>query len=183
MKKGQIYEGKIEKIEFPNKGILTYREEDRENKVIIKGTIPGQTVRFQLSKKRGGKCEGRLLEVVEKSFLEDREPLCPHFQECGGCFYQNMTYDTQLKLKGDMVKDILDSVCQDYVYEGILGSPMEIGYRNKMEFSFGDEYKEGPLALGLHKKGSFYDIVTTSACRIVNVDYNAILMTDRKSVV
>lgn len=175
MKKGQIYEGKIEKIEFPNKGILTYREEDRENKVTIKGTLPGQTVRFQLTKKRGGKCEGRLLEVVEKSFLEDREPLCPHFQECGGCFYQNMTYDNQLKLKGDMVKDILDGVCQDYVYEGILGSPVEIGYRNKMEFSFGDEYKGGPLALGLHKKGSFYDIVTVNECQIVHWDYNMIL--------
>lgn len=175
MKKGQIYEGKIEKIEFPNKGILTYREEDCESRVVIKGTLPEQRVRFQLSKKRKGKCEGRLLEVLEKSPLEDRESMCPHFTECGGCNYQNISYDMQLKLKGDMVKDILDSVCTDYLYEGILGSPMEIGYRNKMEFSFGDEYKEGPLALGLHKKGSFYDIVTVDECQIVHSDYNMIL--------
>ena len=175
MKKGQIYEGKIESIEFPNKGILTYREEEKETKVTVKGTLPGQTVRFLLSKKHGGKCEGRLLEVLENSPLENRESLCPHFEACGGCLYQNMDYDTQLKLKGDMVKDILDKVCDDYVYEGILGSPMEIGYRNKMEFSFGDEYKEGPLALGLHKKGSFYDIVTVKECQIVHPDYNMIL--------
>lgn len=175
LKKGQLYEGTIETIEFPNKGILTYKEEDREYKVVIKGTLPGQKVRFQLSKKHSGKCEGRLVEVLEPSELEDREPLCPHYEVCGGCSYQNMNYETQLKLKGDMVKYIIDQVCSDYEYEGILGSPMEVGYRNKMEFSFGDEYKDGPLALGLHKKGSFYDIVTVDECQIVQSDYNMIL--------
>jgi len=175
MKKGELYEGKIEKMEFPNKGIFTYRDKEQEIKVMVKGALPGQTVRFRLSKKRGGTCEGRLLEVLEKSPLEDRESLCPHFEECGGCALQNMSYDTQLKLKGDMVKNILDNVCGDYLYEGILGSPMEIGYRNKMEFSFGDEYKDGPLALGLHKKGGFYDIVTVDECQIVPSDYNAVL--------
>ena len=49
-----------------------------------------------------------------------------------------------------------------------------------MEFSFGDEFKDGPLALGLHKKGSFHDIITTSECRIVNEDYNNILDTTLK---
>ena len=42
---------------------------------------------------------------------------------------------------------------------GIKESPRKTGYRNKMEFSFGDEFKDGPLALGMHKRGSFYDIV------------------------
>ena len=49
--------------------------------------------------------------------------------------------------------------------------------RNKMEFSFGDEYKDGPLALGMHKRGSFYDLVTVSDCRIVDSDFRKILMT------
>ncbi len=175
MKKGELYEGKVEKMEFPNKGILTYKEGENESKVTVKGALPGQTVRFRLSKKHGERCEGRLLEVLEKSALEDRESLCPHFEECGGCSLQNMSYDTQLKLKGDMVKSILDDVCGEYLYEGISGSPMEIGYRNKMEFSFGDEYKDGPLALGLHKKGGFYDIVTVDQCQIVPSDYNIVL--------
>lgn len=181
MKKGQTYEGVIEKIEFPNKGTLTYKEENqetkeiRETKVMVKGTLPGQRVSFQLSKKRNGKCEGRLLDVLEHSELEDREILCPHGAQCGGCSYQTISYDNQLKLKGDMVKEIIDQVCDDYEYEGILGSPVEIGYRNKMEFSFGDAYKDGPLALGMHKKGSFYDIVTVEECQIVNSDYNMVL--------
>ena len=44
-----------------------------------------------------------------------------------------------------------------------------------MEFTFGDEVKDGPLALGMHKKGSFYDIVTVDGCRLVDDDYSAIL--------
>lgn len=176
MKKGQEYIGTIEKVEFPNKGLINYKEEDgRITKVVVKGGIQGQTVRFVLSKKRSGKSEGRILEVVNQSPMENRIPPCPHFEQCGGCTYQELDYDTQLKLKGEMVKSILDGVCSDYLFEGILGSPIEWGYRNKMEFSFGDEYKDGPLALGMHKKGSFHDIVTVNDCHIVNEDYNSIL--------
>ena len=70
---------------------------------------------------------------------------------------------------------MLDSVCQDYVFEGIKGSPIYEGYLNKMEFSFGDQFKDGPLALGMHKKNSFHDIVTVDNCKIVDRDYNIIL--------
>jgi tRNA/tmRNA/rRNA uracil-C5-methylase (TrmA/RlmC/RlmD family) len=86
-----------------------------------------------------------------------------------------MSYESQLDMKKDQVKRLLDQVCSDYTFEGILGSPVEWEYRNKMEFSFGDEYKNGPLALGLHKKGSFHDIITVDDCTIVDKDYNNIL--------
>lgn len=176
MKKGQEYIGTIEKVDFPNKGLINYIEEDgKATKVVVKGGIAGQKVRFMLSKKRSGKCEGRIMEVLEKSSLENRIPPCPHFESCGGCTYQQLEYDNQLALKSSMVKDIIDGVCDDYEFEGILGSPTEWAYRNKMEFSFGDEYKDGPLALGMHKKGSFHDIVSINDCRIVNEDYNTIL--------
>lgn len=176
MKKGQEYIGTIEKVDFPNKGTINYVNEDGTvTKVGVKGAILGQKVRFVISKKRSSKCEGRILEVIEKSPCENREAPCVHFETCGGCTYQEVDYDTQMKFKGDMIKGILDAVCDDYEFEGILGSPMEWAYRNKMEFSFGDEYKDGPLALGMHKKGSFHDIVTISDCHIVNDDYNAIL--------
>ena len=64
-------------------------------------------------------------------------------------------------------------------FEGILPSPREFGYRNKMEFSFGDEYKGGPLALGMHRRGSFYDIVSVTDCQIVDGDYRQILKLTR----
>lgn len=180
MKKGQEYIGTVESIVFPNKGIVNYEDEqNHENvKVIVKGTLPGQKIRFVVSKKRSGKCEGRLLEVIEKSELEDTVPSCPDFGLCGGCTYQNISYNNQLKLKEGMVKSIIDNVIKhDYEWEGIIGSPEIFGYRNKMEFSFGDVCKDGEMALGLHKKGSFYDIITTDRCKIVNNDYNIILRT------
>ena len=63
----------------------------------------------------------------------------------------------------------------DYPFLGIKGSPKEFAYRNKMEFSFGDEYKDGPLSLGLHKKGSTYDVLTACDCKIVHEDFTKIL--------
>ena len=65
----------------------------------------------------------------------------------------------------------------EYVFEGIKESPNRYDYRNKMEFSFGDEVKDGPLALGMHKRGSFYDIVTVDGCRLTDGDFRKILRT------
>ena len=89
MKKGQVYEGVVTSVEFPNKAKVAIPEEDKC--VIVKNTVPGQKARFQVKKIRKGKAEGRLLEVLEKSPLEV-ESECPHFGLCGGCNYQNLPY-------------------------------------------------------------------------------------------
>lgn len=174
MKKGQIAEGIVERVEFPNKGIAYTADGDR---VIVKNTIPGQKVSFAVNKVRKGKAEGRLLQVVEPSALEV-DSACPHFGACGGCIYQTLPYEEQLKLKSGQVKklmdDAIDGACE-YEFLGIKPSPKQYEYRNKMEFSFGDEYKDGPLALGMHKRGSFYDIVTVTDCQIVDADFRAVL--------
>ena len=173
MKKGEIYEGVIEKVDFPNKGIVITDGQ----KVTVKNGMPGQKVRFMINKKRSGRAEGRLLEVLEKSPLETREPVCSIFPECGGCMYQTMSYENQLKMKECQVRELLDGALNgtDYQWEGIHGSPIELRYRNKMEFSFGDAYKDGPLTLGLHKKGSTYDVLTADDCQLVHEDMTKIL--------
>ena len=175
MKKGQIAEGIVKSVEFPNKGMVYTDEGDR---VIVKNTIPGQRVSFAVNKVRKGKAEGRLLETLEKSPLETESP-CPHFGECGGCTYQSLPYEEQLRLKENQVRammaDAIGDACE-YEFLGIKGSPRVQQYRNKMEFSFGDAYKDGPLALGMHKRGSFYDIVSVSDCQIVDEDYRKILV-------
>ncbi len=171
MKKGDILEGVITDYTFPNKGSLMI--DDR--KVIIKGAFPGQKVRFMITKKKSGRAEGRVLEVVEPSHLEDAEPFCVHFGACGGCTYQTMSYENQLSLKAEMVKKMIDEAVFDYEWEGILASPLNKGYRNKMEFTFGDEVKDGPMTLGLHKKGSFYDILNITDCKIIDGAWNEIL--------
>ena len=182
MKKGEIYEGVIEYVDFPNKGTVRVDGE----RVTVKNGIPGQNVRFAINKKRKNKAEGRLLEVLEKSPLETREPVCSLFPACGGCMYQTMSYEEQLKMKENQIRSLLDEAIAaagqtdskgnaDYCFEGIQGSPKEFAYRNKMEFSFGDEYKDGPLSLGLHKKGSTYDVLTASDCKLVHEDLTRIL--------
>nr|WP_294493449.1 23S rRNA (uracil(1939)-C(5))-methyltransferase RlmD [uncultured Mediterraneibacter sp.] len=175
MKKGQIFEGTIERVDFPNKGLVYISEEDRY--VTVKNGIPGQKVRFVINKFKRGNAEGRLLEVVEKSPLETRKPICSIFPECGGCMYQTMTYEEQMKMKEGQIRRLMDeAVNGEYLFEGVKASPKEFGYRNKMEFSFGDEYKDGPLSLGLHKKGSTYDVLTASDCKLVHEDMNQILL-------
>lgn len=178
LKKGDIYEAVIEKYDFPNKGSLTMDG----RKVVIKGALPGQRVKFMITKKKSGMAEGRVLEVLERAPIEDASVTCSYFGECGGCAYRTMTYENQLKLKEDMVKKLLDNVLladgsasKDYKWEGILPSPVVAGYRNKMEFTFGDAYKDGPLALGLHKKGSFHDILNVAGCEIIGADWSKIL--------
>lgn len=171
MKKGEILEGIVEEIDFPNKGILHIDGE----RVTVKNSLPGQRIRFAVNKKRGGKAEGRLLQVLEPSALEKTTDTCPHFGICGGCLYQSLPYEEQLRIKSRQVDQMLRPLCEDWGFEGIKGSPVSDGYRNKMEFSFGDEYKDGPLALGMHRRGSFYDIVTTRECGIVHPDFCRIL--------
>ena len=145
--------------------------------------------------------------------LEDREALCPHFDMCGGCTYQKISYEKQLEIKAKEVKGLLDGAAhgkedasysagnitvndakqvgtvsetkvlcgnnedketENYIFEGIIPSPSEQGYRNKMEFTFGDECKDGPFALGLHQRGSFMNIVNIRDCRLVHDDLNKI---------
>ena len=176
MKKGQIIEGMVECVEFPNKGIV--RTEDG-GRVIVKNAVPGQKVSASINKVRKGKCEGRLLEVLERSAKEQPEAACIHAGECGGCTYQTLPYEEQLAMKASQVKKLIDDVIvpenTDYEFLGIKASPRQQEYRNKMEFSFGDAYKGGPLALGMHKRGSFYDIVDVPECRIVDDDFHTVL--------
>lgn len=174
MKKGQILTGIVERVDFPNKGIVI----TEEGSCTVKNVLPGQKVTFAVQKKRNGRAEGRLLQVEEASSMEIPST-CPHFGECGGCLYLSLPYEQQLQIKEQQVKKLLDGVlsgqAEEWEFEGIKESPRQLGYRNKMEFSFGDEFKGGPLSLGMHKRGSFYDIVTTHSCQIVDEDYRRIL--------
>lgn len=170
MKKGDIFEGKVIRTEFPNKGIIDIEGQ----KVIVKNALEGQVVRFSINKKKRDKIEGRLLEVIEPSPIE-QPAACKHFGICGGCRYQNLSYERQLDLKKRQVEELIEKSGLSFAIENIYGSPITEGYRNKMEFTFGDEEKDGPLALGMHKKNSFYDIVTLEDCRIVDPDFNVLL--------
>lgn len=160
----------ITDIEFPNKGIGVW-----EDKIVsVKNTIPGQKIRADVKKKRS-KFEGRLREVLEKAEYEI-EPKCAAFGKCGGCTYQNIEYSKELEIKKKMVLDILEKGgIKDFEFLGIKSSPSTTCYRNKMEFSFGDNGQEGELCLGMRKRESNYEVVNADICQIVDNDIRLVL--------
>ena len=175
MKKGEVITGKIEYIDFPNKGI--FFSEDGF-KVEVKNALPGQTVKVRIAKKRNKTAKGTLLESIPSDI--ETATACEHFGICGGCLYSSVPYEKQLEIKREQIikllKPVVDEVADfDDIFEGIIGSPQYSDYRNKMEFSFGDMVKDGPLTLGMHKRGSFYDVVTTSECNICDADFRTVL--------
>lgn len=169
VKKGEEYILTIEDVAFPNRG-YGYLE---DRKITVHNTLPGQEVLVRIKKKRKSKIEATLLKVLSPAPNQIPAP-CPAFGSCGGCTYQHLSYEDQCKQKEKFIRTLLKDFINESNFNGIIPSPDVFGYRNKMEFSFGDSYKDGPLTLGLHKRGSMYDIVDASECMLVDEDFRAI---------
>lgn len=158
----------IEDVLFPNKA---YGFLDGE-RVIVKNTIPGQKVRATVCKKRSSGIEAQLNEILEHSPLERQEGICSHYTLCGGCTYQTLRHDEECLLKERQVKRLLENAgIRIESWEGLCPAPSERAYRNKCEFSFGDEERDGPLALGMRKRMSRYEVVTLRDCNIIDGDF------------
>jgi len=166
VKRNDIITVEIKDMEFGGFGIGYFEGK----KVKIKGALLGQIIKAKVKKVKKDMVEGEIVEVIENSPLE-KQSFCPHFGDCGGCIYQNVDYSDQLKIKEDIVKKLLEKEgIRDYEFLGIVKSPKEHGYRNKMEYTFGKD-KEGNEVLGLHRKGRFYEVVMTDKCNIVDDDF------------
>lgn len=172
LKKHDELEITVDEVKFPNIGIVsTFDKELR-----IKGLIKGEKAKVRVSKKRKNHYEAKVIELIDKSPLEINTP-CDHFGICGGCSYQTLNYEDELRYKLDQVYRLFETneikINKDEL--DIIPSPIITGYRNKMEFTFGDEYKDGPLSLGMHRKNSFYEIETVRDCNICDEDFTKIL--------
>ena len=178
MKRGQIVEGLVEECDYPCRA----RVRCDEGVVVVKNALPGQRVSIRIGRSHADRAEGTLLEVLEKSDIETGK-ICAHFGECGGCAYLSMSGDSEAELKCEQVKKLFNArVAESYekyghspLFDGISKSPVMYGYRNKMEFSFGNERIGGELNIGLHKRGAFHDILDVCDCLIVDEDYRKIL--------
>jgi 23S rRNA (uracil1939-C5)-methyltransferase len=136
----------------------------------IRKAFPGERVRIMVEAGRRRKLPARVLEVIEPS--PDRiEPRCPHYgwrevpgKGCGGCTLQALDYPRQLEIKHGLIKEILGRAG---VAEELIAAPIGAQdpwyYRNKMEFSFGDD-RERKFALGLYPTGWRNEIVSLTAC-------------------
>ena len=102
--------------------------------------------------------------------------LCRDREFCGGCSYQGVPYEEQLRIKEGEVRQLLDAKSIKYgEFLPIQPSPSRYAYRNKMEYTFGDQVKDGPTTLGMHQKGRFMSIITVDQCQLVHEDFNRIL--------
>ena len=107
--------------------------------------------------------------------LSISDPPCPHAGVCGGCIYQGVPYEEQLARKNDAVLAHLEeNGIAPVEYRPVRATGERFGYRNKMEYSFGDEIKDGPMTLGLHKQGSYMSVISTDGCLIVPESFNRI---------
>ena len=171
MRKGSTVQVKIEKTEFPSVGIGTLENK----KIYVKGAFPGQIVSGRVKKKKEDYAELKLLSVDEKADYEI-DPPCKYFGVCGGCTSQNLTYEKQLELLSDEVKELFENGnVSTGEYLGVVGSKEQWEYRNKMEFTFGDFEKGGELTLGMHMKGKSFGIVTVDECHIVDEDFRTVI--------
>ena len=171
MRRGSDLTVKIEKSQFPSTGI-GYAE---DRIIYVKNAFPGQTVTGRVKKKRDDHADLKLISVDERADYEIDAP-CPHFGVCGGCSSQSIPYEKQLDFLSEEVKTLFKEAEVDTgEYLGIQGSPSQYEYRNKMEFTFGDEEKGAPLSLGMHIRGKSFGILTVDNCQIVDEDYRKII--------
>ena len=168
------------------KGVAVAKAPD--GKVIfIPNVVPGDVVDVQTFKKRKAYYEGKAIKI--HSFSENRiEPVCQHFGACGGCKWQNMTYEQQLKYKNNEVYNNLKRIGKIELpdFEPILGSEKQLFYRNKMEFGFSDtrwmtdeEIRSGITfdsknALGFHIPKMWDKILDIEKCHLQEDPSNAI---------
>ena len=102
--------------------------------------------------------------------------ICPASEHCGGCIYQGVPYDEQLRQKDKAVRRLLGAHdIDESVYLGMEPALSCFSYRNKMEYTFGDLEKGGELELGMHYRGRWMSIMTTDECQLVPPDFNKVL--------
>jgi 23S rRNA (uracil1939-C5)-methyltransferase len=132
------------------RGVATYSQQGNTVKIVVPGSIVGETVTTTPPTKTPSGREASILEIPLPSPFRI-EPQCPHFTVCGGCAWQHLKYEEQLRIKQEWIENLFLPICHDKsLIHPILASLESWHYRNKMEFSFSQD-KAGHRFLGLYK--------------------------------
>ncbi|KAF2956332.1 23S rRNA (uracil(1939)-C(5))-methyltransferase RlmD [Marinitoga sp. 38H-ov] len=164
----------VEKIVNGGYGFARY-----DNKIyMIEHAYPGEFVRINVKNNKKDVYFAEVIEYLEKSPYRNR-PICPHFQECGGCQMLDLEYNEQLKIKKDIVKEQIRRIgkLNDELVLDVFESDDIIGYRSKMEFAF--SYNKGNIKIGLKKRNS-NEIVDIKKCLIAPKEFNSTISETRK---
>jgi len=170
LKRNEVIEVKIEDHSFPATGIGVVDGK----RVRIKGAFPGETVTARAHQVRGDRAKGRYMGIVENAPYAVKPP-CIHYGKCGGCISQQVPLDLQRKFKEEEVMKLFtQNNLSMGEYLGLTGDENQYEYRNKMEYTFGDEVKGGELNLGMHLKGMMNSVVNTTECMLIHDDFRKI---------
>jgi 23S rRNA (uracil1939-C5)-methyltransferase len=161
--------------------------------VLVKGAVPGDVVDVQVRKSKSNYYEGDVLNLIKSSEFRV-DPKCIHFGVCGGCKWQNLSYEKQLDIKNDEVFNNIKRIggFEDFESLSILGAEEQYFYRNKMEFSFSDakwltldeinsgEEIDNKNALGFHIPGMWSKILDLKECWLQEDPSNQIRLAVKK---
>lgn len=189
-KKNLILEN-IKLLSAGAKGVSIGKTEDGKT-IIVSGAIPGDIVNARVKKAKSKYYEADAVEILTPSPFRV-EPECEHFGVCGGCKWQNMSYEKQLEFKQDEVVNNIKRIggIEDFENLPILGGDEPYYYRNKMEFSFSnarwltsEEIKSGTdinqkNALGFHIPGQWSKILDLKNCYLQEYPSNEIRLAIR----
>lgn len=185
IKRNDIIEVKVDSISFGGSGFTKYND----IAIFIDKALPGQKLKIKLFKKYKNYFKGGIVEIIDETPFA-LEPKCIHFNDCGGCSFQNFDYKEQLKQKELQVKDTLSHIgnLKSLEVNPILGAKKQFNYRNKMEFTFSNNQwfekhnpkKKKELCLGLHPKGRFDKTIDLESCQIQSSIANKIMNTVRE---
>ena len=170
----QIYEA-LTIIDIASEGMGIAKKEGMV--VFVEGAVTGDVVDVQITRKKSGFRQGRVINFLTKSDLRI-EPACSHFGVCGGCKWQNLPYDFQVAHKFKQVSDALKRIAKVELPEikPILAAPEFFHYRNKMEYTFSasrwltieeiaqNEQIDQRNALGFHVPGRFDKVLAVDKC-------------------
>ncbi|WP_278552700.1 23S rRNA (uracil(1939)-C(5))-methyltransferase RlmD [Elizabethkingia bruuniana] len=184
-KKNVILEN-IKLLSAGAKGVSVGKTEDGKT-ILVSGAVPGDLVNARMKKSKKNYIEAEAIEILEES--PDRvDARCMHFSVCGGCKWQNLSYEKQLEFKEDEVLNNIRRIGGIDGFEAvpILGSAEQYFYRNKMEFSFSNarwltleevnstEEIADRNALGFHIPGQWSKILDLKECFLQEDPSNSI---------
>ncbi len=177
MKKGQVFQARIEDLVYGGKGMA---RKDGEV-VFLRGGLPGDLVEAQITKLKSGWSEAKIIKLLQPSPQRIR-PACSHFGGCGGCKLQDLAYEAQLRFKARQVRDIFQRIggFSNPPIKEIIRAEKRFFYRNKMEFTF-STFAGEPI-LGLHRAGSFSQVFDLKRCLLQSELSNEILAQVREFV-
>ena len=163
--------------------------------IFVPGAIPGQKVEITIRKNKGKYCEAKVNKVLQKA-KDEVMPRCKHFHDCGGCVWQNITYDKQIEYKEEIVRETLEHLTpvDEEVRKTLPGrvlkiipSPQVYHYRNKLEMSFGYQnmrveeqngkriyFDENP-SIGFHQPGQWSTVLPVNECHLYDEQIGSLL--------